>query len=261
MTARLTSRVNLPGTLVVLGVIALWQVSVTAGANDFEFVPTPAEVATALVDLTRSGALPADALHTLWVVIVAATIGIVVGALLGSLLGLVAPAHDYAMASVDVLRAIPIIALMPVALLIWGPTPQTEIITATYDATWVMTITCAGAFRSLPPRLDDVVETFQISRVDALRKVWIPAIMPSVLVGARLAVVSAMIVAILAETLVNPQGLGWGIIRAQQGLQPADLWAYAFAAGCFGYALNAVLVWGVRKLSPGGRIAPKVGEA
>lgn len=261
MTKRVAAGINPSGTLVVLGVIGLWQLLVSTKAINFEFVPTPGEVATALVDLTKSGALPSDALHTLWVVVVASILGITIGALLGSALGLLKPLHTYSMASFDFLRTLPIVALMPVALLIWGPTAQTEIITAAYDATWVVVVTCAGAFRSINARLDDVVMTFQLSRMQALRKVWIPSIMPAVLVGSRLAVVSAMIVAILAETLVNPEGLGWGMIQAQQALQPADLWAYAVATGFFGYLLNLVLVQGVRWLSPGGRVDPALNGA
>jgi NitT/TauT family transport system permease protein len=64
--------------------------------------------------------------------------------------------------------------------------------------------------------------------------------------------VSALVVAIIAEILVNPAGLGWGLIQAQNALQPARMWAYAVVIGIIGYVLNALLVQAVRLALPGG---------
>lgn len=253
---RAVTRINWPGLAVVVGVMIAWQLLVDTGVIDFEFVPTPVETGQAIADLTADGTLPTDFLHTLWVVLLSTALAVFIGLVVGSALGLSRNVHRFGMASIDFLRTAPIVALIPLAVIIWGPEAITEIIIATFAATWAVVVNVAGAFRTLNPRLADVAATFQLSRRERLRKIWLPSITPAFLVGARLAAVTAMIVAILAETLANPAGLGWGLIRAQQALQSADLWAYAVVTGMFGYLLNVALVHGVRGLSPGGRDNP-----
>lgn len=254
--SRVSTWVNVPGIVVVAAVVVAWQVLVDTGVIDFEFVPTPIEVGEAIVDLTSDGTLPEAVLHTLSVVLLASAMAVVIGILLGLALGLSRTAYAYGMATVDFLRTVPIVALIPVALLVWGPAAITEIVVATFAATWAMVVNTSGAFRTRNPRLRDVARTFQLSHGEAVRKIWLPSVMPALLVGARLAVVTAMIVAILAETLANPAGLGWGLIKSQEALQSAELWAYAVVTGWFGYLLNVALIHGVRALSPGGRENP-----
>jgi ABC-type nitrate/sulfonate/bicarbonate transport system permease component len=69
----------------------------------------------------------------------------------------------------------------------------------------------------------------------------------------RLAAVSAFVVAIVAEMIINPTGIGWGLVWAQQGLRPERLFAYAVICGVIGYLINVVLITGVRAALPGSR--------
>jgi NitT/TauT family transport system permease protein len=64
--------------------------------------------------------------------------------------------------------------------------------------------------------------------------------------------VTALVVAIVAEMLANPQGVGWGIMRAQQGLRAERMWAYAITSGTLGFLVNAALVYAVARALPGG---------
>jgi len=243
---------NPAGVLVGVGAIALWQVLIDTKILDFSYLPAPDEVATALGDQFESGALTTAVGHTLWVTLVASAIAMVLGVALGLALGLLPVVRTYSMASVDFFRALPMTAMIPAILLIWGPTAKAEIIAATYAATWQIVVNTAGGVRSVHPRLRDVARTFQLTRGELVRKVIIPAATPAMLVGGRLAIVTALVVAIVAEMLVNPEGIGWGLVSGQQSLQPAITWAYVAVAGAIGYVLNAVLVWAVRRALPGG---------
>lgn len=260
MTAALRV-VNLPAIVVIALVLVVWEALVRLGAITLTSIPAPSDVLSSLISLTVSGALIVPLLHTLWVVVVGSILAVVLGIALGSALGLSTRVHDWSMASVDFLRTIPVVALLPVAVLAWGPSTGTELMITVWAATWIMTVNTAGAYRSVHPRLADVAVTYRLGRASTFRKIWLPAIAPSILVGARLATVTACLTAIIAETLVNPQGLGWQIIRSQQALRTDDLWAYAFVAGLFGYLLNVVLVVLVRALTPGGRENPALAGA
>lgn len=244
---------SLPSVVAVTLLLGVWQAAFSLGFLKLESFPAPSDIASSFGDLVTSGDLLEPLLHTLWVVMMASIFALAIGTATGALLGLSRWAYNWGMASVDFMRTVPVVALLPVAVLLWGPTTNSELIISTYAASWVMAVNTAGGFAEAHPRLGDVCQTFQLTRFESLRKVRLPAILPSILVGARLSVVVAAISATIAEALVNPKGLGWEIMRAQQALDPGKLWAYALIAGLFGYLLNLALVVTVRALSPGSR--------
>lgn len=250
---------NLSGLAVVVAVVLVWQALGSADLLDAATAPSPVAVGGELWDLSGSGELTQALFHTIWVVLVGSGGALVLGVIFGSALGLSPIAYQWSMASVDFLRTIPVVALLPVAVVLWGPSIKAELIITIFAATWVMTVNTAGAFQMVHARLLDVGRTFRLSRAERLRKIWLPAIVPTLLVGGRLTVITAALTAIIAEALVNPAGLGWELIRAQQSLRPELLWAIALVAGAFGYLLNLALIQGVRLLSPGGRANPALG--
>lgn len=252
----LRERMNWPGAWVVAGLITIWHVVVAFEVASFEFVPLPTEVGAALWRLAISGELLDRVVHTTTIVIITSTIAILVGTVVGSFVGLSEKTFQYTMASVDFLRSIPPIALVPVALIVWGPSTKSEVIVSSFAASFPMMVNISSALRQRDPRLGDIARTFRLSRWETFFKVWLPSVTPAALVGARLSVVHAMIITILVEATINPQGLGWGLIRAQQALRADALWAYGIVIGVFGYGLNVLLILGVRALSPGGRENP-----
>jgi sulfonate transport system permease protein len=250
----MTRRLNLAGWAVVVTVTALWQLVVVAGVLEYDYVPAPDEVASALGTLVGSGELQSALGHTLGTALLASAIAIALGIVMGLAIGLSDTVRTYFLATVDVLRTVPVVALMPVALLIWGAGARTEVVVAAYAALWPILVNTAGAVRTVHPRLRDVAATFRLSRREMLLKIVVPAAAPSMLVGARLAVVSALVIAIVAEMLISSTGLGWGLVESQQALQPARMWAYAIVCGILGYLLNLCLVRAVRVALPGRRV-------
>jgi len=249
--ARRARRVNIIGWLVVVATIALWQLVVGTGLAGSEYLPAPDEVVAALGDLVSSGQLQQDVLHTTNVTLISSAIACLVGVSLGLTIALVPLFNRFFSASFDLLRTVPVIALMPVALLIWGPQAKTEIIVATYGAIWPILINTAGGVRAVQPRLHEVARMFRFSRAKTLRRIILPAALPDIVVGARLAVVTALVLAIIAEMLVNAHGLGWGLVTTQQALQPAQMWGYAIVCGVMGYFLNLILIQAARRSLPG----------
>jgi ABC-type nitrate/sulfonate/bicarbonate transport system permease component len=77
------------------------------------------------------------------------------------------------------------------------------------------------------------------------------------MVGARVALGLALVVAVIAEMVGNPAGLGWGLVTAQEALQPGLMFGYLVVTGLLGVLLNACLratfAWlfpGIRELQP-----------
>lgn len=246
------AKINSGAIAIVIGVLLLWQLVVVTGLVRLNYFPAPTEVGVALIESATTGRLFGSIAYTLGIALLAGAIAIVLGTLIGVALGLLPWLRTYSLGSIDVFRSLPVVALMPLALLIWGPGMLAELVLAVYGALWLMIVNTFGGVRGIHPRLIEVASTFQLSTLDRVRKIVVPASAPSILVGARLAIVTALIVTITAEMFVHPEGLGWRLVEAQQGLRPDAMWAYALVCGVLGYLLNLALVRGVGVLIPGG---------
>jgi sulfonate transport system permease protein len=239
------------GLAVPVAAIVCWQAFDAAGLLDYEYLPSPRDVLRALVELVRSGELAGDLAHTLGVAALAAALAMALGAALGSAIGLIPAVRRNVMASVDFLRTVPAVALVPVAVLTLGPIPSTEVFLATYAALWPIVLHTAAGVAAVHPRQYDVARMLGLGPVTTLRKIVVPAVVPAWLVGARMSVIIAVLVAIVAEMIMYPRGLGGGLIESLHALAPARMWAYALVCGLVGAMLNAVLRHGVRLALPG----------
>lgn len=242
---------RMAGYVVPLAAVAGWQALKTMGLLDYEYLPSPRELLAAVVDLARTGELVDDVAHTLGVAVLAAAVSMAVGAGLGLAIGLLPAARRYAMASVDFLRTIPAVALVPVAVLSFGPVLSAEIALASYAALWPIVLHTAGGVAAVHPRQYDVARMLRLGPVATVRKIVIPAAAPAWLVGARMAVITALLVAIVAEMIMSSQGLGGGLTESMHALAPARMWAYAVVCGILGVLLNAGLRRAVRFALPG----------
>ena len=139
------------GLLVPLAVIVLWQLVAWAGLLHYEYLPAPLEVIASLVELARTGELVRDTVHTLGVTLTAAGITSALGAAVGLAVGLLPTLRDYVVASIDFLRTIPAVTLIPVAILTFGPVATTELMLAMYAALWSVVLCTAGAAAAVHP--------------------------------------------------------------------------------------------------------------
>jgi NitT/TauT family transport system permease protein len=211
-----------------------------------------------MVQAVRSGDLAADLLHTAAITVLASMIALALGGVLGLGIGLLPRLRRNAMASVDVLRTVPAVALMPVALLTFGPSPGTELMLAVWAAQWPVLIGTVAGTRNVPDRLYDVAAMLRLSRAATIRKIVVPAVVPSWLAGARLATVIALHVTITAEMVMAPAGLGGALVQATQALDVERMWAYAVVCGVLGASANAVLRRLVAAALPGSPVGRPV---
>jgi len=242
---------NLPGTLTLVAIAAVWEAAVRSGAAAFEYLPAPSAIGVAFLELVRSGELLANTAHTLRSVLIGWLLSCAIGLALGLLFGLSAFARRYFLASLEVLRPLPAIAFLPVALLLFNFSLTTELIVIVYASIWPVFVNTLGGIVSVAARLHDVSLTLQLSRARTLTKVLIPAAAPAIVVGFRLGLGTAVVMAIIAEMLGNPHGLGYAVVSALQAMRPERMFAYVLFVGVLAIALNACLVVASRRLLPG----------
>jgi ABC-type nitrate/sulfonate/bicarbonate transport system permease component len=246
----LLHRINWPGLATIALAFLLWEMLLRAGFAQYQNLPAPSAIAGGLIEISASGQLLADTLHTLGSVLVGWGTALLVGIVVGLLLGVSRTLRRYCLASIEMLRPMPGIAFAPVALLLFGFSLQMELMVIILPALWPVLINTMGAVMGVHARLFEVGRTFRLSRGEILRKIMLPAALPGVLVGARLSMTLALVLAIVAEMVGNPAGLGYAVVREQQAMRPELVFAYVVAIGALGVILNAVLTGAVARLFP-----------
>ncbi|MDB5657274.1 MAG: transporter permease [Tardiphaga sp.] len=219
--------------------LELWARS--SGIQSDALAP-PSAVAVALVEAFADGSILAATRDTLASAFAGLAVGGAVGLALGIALGIFPRIDRLMEVTVESLRPIPSIALLPIALIALGFGYRMEIVIVAFACVWPILILSRAAVRSIEPRLIEVSRALKLSPGDRVRKIVIPAALPRIFLAFRLAAGIALIVAVTVEIAINPIGLGAGIMTAQQALRPDLMLAYLLWIGLIGYALNSGLV-------------------
>jgi ABC-type nitrate/sulfonate/bicarbonate transport system permease component len=234
-----------------LAFLLLWEGAVWGGLLRYEYLPAPSVIVGALWNLALAGDAFGELAHTLGAALAAWTIAVTVGVALGAALGLSATVRIYTMASVELARPLPPVALVPLALLLFGFSIKAELVVAAIPAAFPVLIGTMGGVMTVPSGLRDVARSMRLGPAEALWKIVLPAAAPSVLVGCRLGMSISLVLAIVVEMIGNPEGLGYAIVREAQALNSANTFAYIFIVGALGILLNAALVGVSGVLLPG----------
>lgn len=166
-------------------------------------------------------------------------LGLVLGVGLGVLLGLSRRAADMSFLSVEVLRPIPSVALIPLAMLVFGFGLRMEISIVAFATFWPLLLLTQAAVQQVEPRLLEVAKALNLSPLARTTKIVLPAVLPRLFVALRLGVAIALVVAVTVEIAANPSGMGYALMIAQQSLAPELMLAWLFWIGLVGYAINA----------------------
>jgi sulfonate transport system permease protein len=241
---------NWLGLAVTVFVLAVWQLVVTSHLVSYSSLPGPVQIVSGLSYIAGNG-MWSDLLHTLRCVLIAWAIAVGVGGLIGLAIALSRAVAFWTTTSIDLFRSLPVVALIPIAILIWGTGTKTEIILGAYAGLWPMVINTSGGARSVTPTMLDVAVTFRLSRARTLRNIIMPATGGAMLVGARLALATTLVVCVVSEMVGLQSGIGYALVLEQGADQPERMWAYVLIIGILGIIVNAGLVRAFRVGFPG----------
>jgi ABC-type nitrate/sulfonate/bicarbonate transport system permease component len=244
-------RANWLGMAVAASILLVWELTVRLGIVTFDYIPAPTAILQRSEEMLSSGELVQNLQHTLTATLLGWVLASVVGLLLGTILGLSRFAWTYSMSSVDALRALPVVAFVPVAVLLFGFTLKMEILVSCYSALWPVLLNTLAGMRSTHPRLLETGSVLGMSQLERLWKLRLPAATPHIVVGLRLGLAISLVLTLVAEMVGNPQGIGYALIADSKSLQPERMFVSIFAIGLAGIVLNAMLIGGARLLARG----------
>ncbi|MDR6817491.1 NitT/TauT family transport system permease protein [Neorhizobium sp. 2083] len=229
------------GLLVPAVLLALAEIAMRTNGSVSLSLAAPSDIIAAFGRILLDGSLLVATRDTLVAACVGLVLGGVLGLLLGILFGLVETVDRLMEVTVEAIRPIPSVAVLPIAMLIFGFGYRMEIAIVAFSCLWPVMIMTRSAMSGIEPRLLEVSKALRLSAIDRVVKIVLPAALPRIMVAFRLAAAIALVVAVTVEIAVNPLGLGYGILIAQQALQPAVMLAYLVWIGVIGWGLNVLL--------------------
>lgn len=208
---------------------------------DARFIPTPSVVATGAVELVRTGELWAHLAWTLGRTLAGFTIAAIVGVALGLFLGHSRAARPYFMPSIEVLRAIPGVALLPLAVLWFGLGSSSLIPVIAFAAVFPVLLNAMRGAEEVPAILIQAGRVMELDGSRLFRKILVPASVPYLLTGLRLSVVYALTSGVGAEIIAGTDGLGFLILDYQRTLMAEKMFATMMLVAALGLLLSTAL--------------------
>jgi ABC-type nitrate/sulfonate/bicarbonate transport system permease component len=232
----------LKGVLLPVAVLLLWEILARGGYFKATSLSHPSAIVLAGWALLGDGSLWRATRETFGAALGGMAIGAVLGIAVGVAFGLSRLLASMMRLSVESLRPVPSVALIPLAMLIYGYGYRMEIVVVAFACFWPVMIVTESAVRGIEPRLIEVSRALKFPLMERVTKIVLPAALPRVFVGLRLAAAISLVVAVTVEITTNPIGLGYGLVVAQEGDRADRVFAFLFWIGFLGWLLNALLL-------------------
>jgi sulfonate transport system permease protein len=204
--------------LMPLAVILLWQVAVSAGWLSTRILPAPSDVVEAGLRLARSGELA----RNMWVSFWRAAVGFAIGGGIGFAFGLangVSKRCDSIFDStLQMVRNIPHLALIPLVILWFGIDETAKIFLVALGVFFPIYINTQHGIRSVDPQLIEMGRTYGMTSTELFWRVLLPGALPSIFVGVRFGLGIMWLTLIVAETIAASSGIGYMAMQAREFL-------------------------------------------
>ena len=233
---------KLRGLLIPVILIALWEIGARAGTLPPDTMSQPSQIIAAGWEVLRDGTLLIATGQTFETALLGLALGAAIGIIIGSVIGLSPALEAIVGPTLDTIRPIPSVALIPLALLIYGFGVRMEVLVVSFASVWPILIVTVSAVRSIEPRLIEVARMLEMPPLKRLQRIILPAALARIAVGVRVSAGVALVVAVTVEIVLNPQGLGYNMIIAAQSLRPDLMWAELMWVGLAGWAFNTLLL-------------------
>ncbi|CAD6528639.1 ABC transporter permease [Paraburkholderia sabiae] len=219
----------------------LWSVGCARGWIAPQILPPPQQVFDTLRELATSGDLAHHTLVSLQRVLVGFGVGTLAGLLIGAALGLSRTVEACVLPAFNALVQIPVLGWLPFLLLLVGVGEPLKYILIAHAALVPVTLSTMQGVRNTPAPLDEAARVFGYSRWQRVAYVVLPAAVPTLATGVRLAFTKAWLALVVVELVASSEGLGYLIVYGRQLFQLDLVMASVVIVGAIGFAINRLL--------------------
>ena len=222
----------------LIGFAAVLELAPRLGLVSPRYLPPFSVIAVALADEVQQSNFWAALAFTMRSWAIGLSVSVVAGAALGILIGSSAWLQAVTRSTIEFLRPIPSVALIPIAILVFGTTLQSNLVLVIYASFWQVLIQVLSGVQDVDPVARETAQSYRFSRWGLVRHVIWPTMLPYLMTGIRLAASVALILAITAELTIGTPGLSRELSLAQSGGAVAVMYAYLIVMGLIGVMVN-----------------------
>jgi sulfonate transport system permease protein len=205
--------------IVPVSLIIVWQLLSQLGLIPTRILPAPTQIVEAAFRLAGTGELTRNIGISLYRALVGFVIGGGIGLFLGVLNGLSKPAELLLDGSLQMIRNIPHLALIPLVILWFGIGDQARIFLVILGVFFPIYINTFAGIRSIEPNLLEMGRVYGLNRQELFWQIVVPGALPSMLVGLRYALGLMWLTLIVAETIAANSGIGYMAMNAREFMQ------------------------------------------
>ena len=229
--------------LAPVAIVILWELSAKAGWISPQVLPAPSKVLNTAVKLVATGSL----LDDLGISLLRAATGFAIGGSIGFSLGILVGFSKIAEAAIDrsiqMIRAIPFLALLPLVIVWLGVGEAQKIFLVALGVSFPIYINTTLGIRQVDPKLIELGRVQGLGTFELIRRIVLPGALPSILTGVRYALATAWLALVVAETIGAQSGIGFLAMDAREFLR-TDVIVLTIAI----YALIGVAADGIARL-------------
>lgn len=236
------------GALGILAALGLWQLVAMVGPLAGSALPSASASISSVIGLLSSPEMWQATGETLVIALSGLILAGVIGVLLGIGIGMSPLALHATRVPLEFLKPIPPIVILPIAVLVLGPTSGMGIFLVFFGCCIAIAVqSAAGVFDTDPVALA-TGRSYGMRRGEVLRSIVFPSALPYIGTAIRVAAPTSLIVAVVAGLLGGGPGLGQSLLQAQIAGNQEQLFAYVLILGVLGLLVQGLSQWGEQRL-------------
>lgn len=232
---------RLLGAAGVVGLLLTWEVLPRSGFVNERYMPPATDAIGALLTnfgLTDFWVAIADTMYA-WAL--GMVIAVVLATVLGFLIGSSTFLRRFTNSTIEFMRPVPSVALIPLAVLLFGVDIESSLMLIVYACFWQVLIQVLYGVADVDAVAMNTARSYGLGPMARIRYVTFPTALPYIMTGVRLAAAVALILAVTAQLIIGTPGLGAEIRRAQSGGNYVSMYALVLATGLLGVLINLVM--------------------
>jgi ABC-type nitrate/sulfonate/bicarbonate transport system permease component len=239
--ARKVPTKQLLGLAGILGFLLTWELIPRLGIIDPAYLPPASEVIAALVVDFGLTAFWVAVYETMKAWFLGLLMAVAAAVVLGFIIGSSNFLRKATNSTIEFLRPIPSVALIPLAVLMFGVKIESSLLLIVYACFWQVLIQVLYGVADVDMVANNTAKTYGLGRMARIRYVVFPTALPYLMTGVRLAGSVALVLAITAELVIGSPGLGREIALAQSGGAISGMYALVLATGLIGVLINMLM--------------------
>ena len=239
MSKRMTSAAL--GAAGVLLFLLTWEILPLVGVVNERYLPPASRVLVEFFHYLGQSAFWGDVGETMTAWALGLAISIVAAVILGLIIGSSHFLRRSTSSTIEFLRPIPSVALIPLAVLLFGVKIESSLLLIVYASFWQVLLQVLYGVADVDPVAESTARSYGLGRLARIRYVVWPTVLPYLMTGIRLASAVALILAITAELIIGSPGLGQQIALTQSGGAVPQMYALIVATGLIGVLINAAV--------------------